>query len=1001
MPSVEQILSEVKRKNDERAAQLSAARPDPMQIHRDAQTGARLTPVPLGTLGSNLPSTSAGGGEGFLGRLFGGNSGQAPEQYLENVELARLQNSVAGQRNEAKFLTGEDPIENENEGFVSKLFDVLSRANYGVAEGTRRALDEDGNYSFGDIIGGVGSGLAGRSKTTFEDVLEQEGMEKGWKRSLLGVGSDILFDPSTYIGAGLIKGAGKGVLKTTGGRSAVDAISEAVERGGKASYKVQTRAARKVEKDLLEHARVAGKPANADDIRLAKEAARKLTRDEFQSKAMHQALKKADEAEQLRAADEAARIQIRFMGKPIGESELAYKAAQMPLKMLKPITQTEVMQRVNKFFRPVATFPELTNSIKRTFESQGVAHWEHQAKNIKSMLDDKMKLSADDKKLISQAIENGDALSGTRLEEPTKWIRDTFDELFDAEVAAGILKADDYVENYVPHYLQAGASKQSRKGAKKKSFVGGEEKGFQKERSIESLNKAKDLGLDPVTDIHQILLYRLKEHHQLLARKSAIDEITREYGVKVGGKGKNMKIKTLREKGLVPLKSKFSDGTTYVPDNIAKAINTLEDAFESDEITKGLMQYFDKGTHAWKTMATVVNPGHHIRNSIGDMYLNWLDGVIDPRVYDQAAGVLAHVQGEGGVFKKGFNAAARGNRDKIKIGNSVFHPNDIWAAFRESGAKSGFYNVEFGADVGTQMGAKVMRPIREFTETREDWIRMAHFIDVLKKEGKKQAKSGKKVDHAFLKTAADQAAGRVRKWNIDYGDLTEGEKKLKKAIPFYTFMRKNLPLQLEALALRPGKAAILPKAQNAIESLLGVSLEPDVDGYGQATAIPKWLRDMSATRIMGGDQPVFLAFPTPFHEAMERIGDVYDTITDPGEHSIQRLAQSGSSMLNPFIRTPVEVAVGRQTFTGAPTDAKSAGMNVVPPLRTASQLVGAVKEGDGAERNRVLLNYLTGLGVQRAGVPQQKGELRRQEDIVQGLLRAAREKTSSAAGFQP
>src|SRR6266498_62353 len=93
---------------------------------------------------------------------------------------------------------------------MGRIFDVLSRPNYAVANFVKGAVH--GNPSLQDII----SGLAGTEKTTFSDVLGDIGVQKGPGRSILGLGLDIGLDPTSYIPVGGVasilskfKGAGK------------------------------------------------------------------------------------------------------------------------------------------------------------------------------------------------------------------------------------------------------------------------------------------------------------------------------------------------------------------------------------------------------------------------------------------------------------------------------------------------------------------------------------------------------------------------------------------------------------------------------------------------------------------------------------------------------------------------------------------------------------------------------------------------------------------------
>ena len=81
-----------------------------------------------------------------------------------------------------------------------------------------------------------------------------------------------------------------------------------------------------------------------------------------------------------------------------------------------------------------------------------------------------------------------------------------------------------------------------------------------------------------------------------------------------------------------------------------------------------------------------------------------------------------------------------------------------------------------------------------FGRTIENNSRLAHFMDRTIGRGK----------------SAEEAALSVKKYLFDYGDLTHFERTvMKRAMPFYTWTRKNIPLQLEALMTMPEKFAPL------------------------------------------------------------------------------------------------------------------------------------------------------------------------------------------------
>src|ERR1700752_2417231 len=157
----------------------------------------------------------------------------------------------------------------------------------------------------------------------------------------------------------------------------------------------------------------------------------------------------------------------------------------------------------------------------------------------------------------------------------------------------------------------------------------------------------------------------------------------------------------------------------------------------SDELYNKFLHTFDKVQNYWKFGATSLNPGHHIRNMIGDAWNGFIDGVVDPRHYDNAGKALF------------------GKDDKFKIivnGREIDRPT-LLRIYKDSGAKPGFTQSELLQ--GEKSLAKGLRgKINTVSEKREEYMRMAHFIHALKEEAPK-AKN--------LMEAADNAAARVRK----------------------------------------------------------------------------------------------------------------------------------------------------------------------------------------------------------------------------------------------
>lgn len=110
--------------------------------------------------------------------------------------------------NAERSSTGPGTMDNggNEPSLMGRIFDILSRPNYAVAEAFRTG----GNPN------AIWEGFTGERKTTFSDVLEENGVKNPAVRGSLGFVLDVGLDPTTYIPGGAIaKGASK-LGKTAG-----------------------------------------------------------------------------------------------------------------------------------------------------------------------------------------------------------------------------------------------------------------------------------------------------------------------------------------------------------------------------------------------------------------------------------------------------------------------------------------------------------------------------------------------------------------------------------------------------------------------------------------------------------------------------------------------------------------------------------------------------------------------------------------------------------------
>jgi hypothetical protein len=175
----------------------------------------------------------------------------------------------------------------------------------------------------------------------------------------------------------------------------------------------------------------------------------------------------------------------------------------------------------------------------------------------------------------------------------------------------------------------------------------------------------------------------------------------------------------------------------------------------------------------------------------------------------------------------------------------------------------------------------------------EDNARIALFLDQLKR--------GKNYD---------QAGRQVQKYLFDYGDLSPFEQNvMKRFIPFYTWSRKNIPLQLNALVEHPDKISKFNLARENIQ------LDANVPDYGDVPeyvteGLPIYLPEFLGGQPKGSDKVSAVTLGNFFPLSDLGIFTKFLNKSDyPGVVERGRLSDGVSdatSMLSPYLKAPVE-----------------------------------------------------------------------------------------------
>lgn len=186
----------------------------------------------------------------------------------------------------------------------------------------------------------------------------------------------------------------------------------------------------------------------------------------------------------------------------------------------------------------------------------------------------------------------------------------------------------------------------------------------------------------------------------------------------------------------------------------------------------------------------------------------------------------------------------------------------------------------------------------------EDYFRRAAFVNGIRKHG--------------LGDGGNAAAVQVKLAQFDYSDLSDFEQRwMRNLIPFYSWTRNNVPLQLRALAFAPGKINTLTRAHEVVAD----NLTYDTDGDGVDDAgipwdelTPAWAKDRFefTSRFTTGDgAPIGVGLENPITD----LNRWFVASSDPADWVDQFKTQT-VGQLNPFVKAASEAMTGYDTGTG-------------------------------------------------------------------------------------
>lgn len=370
---------------------------------------------------------------------------------------------------------------------------------------------------------------------------------------------------------------------------------------------------------------------------------------------------------------------------------------------------------------------------------------------------------------------------------------------------------------------------------------------------------------------------------------------------------------TARQAGFRLLKEKggFGKPVGYVGEWDAKLFNDL---IRPEFATLNLLARatgFDALTGLFKRGVTGPFIPFHIRNWVSGLIQNF--EVLGYRVlFPQNLNVgrrLAYFMGTGGKIPNGM-------KEVVVQGKSMKF-EDVFKPLYERFSGDTFYHTDFNNAL--ESGSGLAREAKIFSA--ESAKKMLGFqkgnrIPIFSQDGTlmKAAKTaGQFIEHQQKATAyitalskghsIDEALKLAEKAGFDYRMLTQFESQiLRRLVPFYSFTRKNIELQLKTLGENPQRInQVLRFFGNNPTNLVGMAGEDLIPEERQN--LPDFLKDALGAKLQ--DTPEGLKqYISSFGTPIEQFAQLF------GKHPVLRAI----SMMNPYLKAPIEIGIGKDSF---------------------------------------------------------------------------------------
>ena len=353
------------------------------------------------------------------------------------------------------------------------------------------------------------------------------------------------------------------------------------------------------------------------------------------------------------------------------------------------------------------------------------------------------------------------------------------------------------------------------------------------------------------------------------------------------------------------------------------------------EVNKFLRGY-DK-IHNWLKAQMVATPGFVIRNLMGGAFNMWLDGI--PLNETIKAGNLvrrATAAGKGDLTE-GLKTLLRANPKDVELRNAL---DLVERGVHGGGQAVSSVDINMGKTGRLDFVVGGKNAPAQAKRVRVNPLDAGFFMYSAVRNANSTAESAMRLGTALhgMRTGKtfDEAVEQVYKLHFDYGALSSMEMNvMKRAIPFYTWTRKNFPLQISMMAQNPGKFNRM------------VSLKRNMEmGGPEDKHVADYILEPFGFKLPFkiGDSVAYATPDLPLQDLIR-----LDPTAEGGKRALEQIA-SGAS---PILKAPLEFFAEKKVYAGIPLKDNwvnmPAAFRFIPGL---PQIMRSMSGGAWVDRNK-------------------------------------------------